>query len=50
MDICFRERSKKKGGSGLGLALVKQIADAHNAKLTVESVLDRGTTVRLTLP
>ncbi len=45
-----RSRSKKTGGSGLGLALVKQIADAHNAKLTVESALDRGTTVRLTLP
>ena len=45
-----RSRSKKKGGSGLGLALVKQIADAHNAKLTVESALDHGTTVRLTLP
>ena len=42
-----RSRSKKSGGSGLGLALVRKIADAHGAELTVESSVGKGTTVRL---
>jgi signal transduction histidine kinase len=37
-------------GSGLGLAIAKRIADAHGARITVQSVLGRGTTVRLLLP
>ncbi|NLB43019.1 MAG: two-component sensor histidine kinase, partial [Clostridiales bacterium] len=40
-------RSKAKGGSGLGLTLVKRIADAHNAQLIIESEVGLGTTVRL---
>ena len=42
-----RSRSKKHGGAGLGLALVKQIATAHGAQLVIESVVSRGTTVRI---
>ena len=42
-----KSRSKKSGGSGLGLALVRKIADAHGAELTVESSVGKGTTVRL---
>ncbi len=42
-----KSRSKKHGGSGLGLALVRKIADAHGAELTVESSVGKGTTVRL---
>lgn len=38
------------GGAGLGLAIAKQIADAHNGTLTVESFRGRGTTFRVTLP
>jgi len=45
-----RSRSKKSGGSGLGLALVKQIAEAHNARLGIESRLGEGTTVRIVFP
>ena len=45
-----KSRSKKQGGSGLGLALVKQIADAHGAKLEVQSELGKGTAVRVILP
>ena len=45
-----RSRSKRSGGSGLGLALVKAVADAHGAALTVDSAPGRGTAVRLTLP
>ncbi len=42
-----RSRSKKHGGAGLGLALVKQIVQAHGATLTIESVVSEGTTVRI---
>jgi signal transduction histidine kinase len=43
-------RSKAKGGSGLGLTLVKRIADAHNVQLVIESEINVGTTVRLIFP
>lgn len=42
-----KSRSKKLGGVGLGLALVKEIVQAHNAKLEVESMEGSGTTVRI---
>ena len=42
-----RSRSKKHGGTGLGLALVTRIAAAHGAALSIESALGQGTTVRL---
>ena len=45
-----KSRSKKQGGSGLGLALVKMIADAHGASITVDSEPNKGTTVSVTLP
>ena len=45
-----KSRSKKQGGSGLGLALVKAIADAHGAAITVDSEPGKGTTVSVTLP
>lgn len=45
-----RSRSKKRGGSGLGLALVKRIADAHNAQLIIESQVNIGTTVKVIFP
>ena len=34
-------------GSGLGLSLVKQIAEAHGGSVAVESVADRGTLFRI---
>ena len=37
------------GGAGLGLAIAKQIADAHKGKLTVESELGKGTVFSLEL-
>ena len=40
-------RSKQTGGSGLGLALCKQIADAHGARLTIESAPQKGTSVKV---
>lgn len=42
-----RSRSKRQGGVGLGLALVREIVDAHGAALEVESKVGAGTTVRI---
>lgn len=44
-----RSRSKKHGGVGLGLALVKEIVKAHGASLEMESVPGQGTTVWICL-
>jgi signal transduction histidine kinase len=41
---------RKHEGTGLGLPLSKQLAQLHGGDLTLESVLDQGTTVTLTLP
>ncbi len=45
-----KARSRDLGGTGLGLAIVKHLVIAHNGELTIESVPDRGTTVRFTIP
>ncbi|MBR3839917.1 MAG: ATP-binding protein [Erysipelotrichales bacterium] len=38
-----KSRSKKIGGTGLGLAIVKHIVLQHNAEISIESILNRGT-------
>ena len=43
-------RTKQSGGTGLGLALVKQMALAHKGNISVHSELSKGSTFRLTLP
>jgi two-component system phosphate regulon sensor histidine kinase PhoR len=45
-----KSRSKKQGGSGLGLAISKHIIEAHNSKIDVESLVDKGTTFSFYLP
>lgn len=37
-------RSHGTGGSGLGLAIARKIAEAHDARITVESRVGKGTT------
>jgi two-component system, OmpR family, phosphate regulon sensor histidine kinase PhoR len=44
-----KARSRELGGTGLGLAIVKHIAQAHGAELKIESVLQKGTTIRVLL-
>lgn len=43
-------RNKKSGGAGLGLALVKRIAEVHHAEILIKSDIGCGTTVRLEFP
>jgi two-component system sensor histidine kinase VicK len=41
---------RETGGSGLGLYIAKNIILRHGGNIWVESVLDRGTTVYITIP
>jgi signal transduction histidine kinase len=40
----------RAAGTGLGLALVKRIAESHRAEVSFESSRDKGTTFSLWLP
>jgi two-component system heavy metal sensor histidine kinase CusS len=42
--------SRSSAGTGLGLSLVKSIADLHGGSVSIESQPNRGTTVTLTFP
>ncbi len=44
------DQSRSSAGTGLGLALVKSIADLHGGSARVESDLGRGTTVTIAFP
>ena len=41
---------KKNKGSGIGLALTKELIDLHKGKIEVESILNEGTTFVVTIP
>jgi signal transduction histidine kinase len=45
-----KARSRDKGGTGLGLAVVKSILSAHNADINVESQVGEGSCFWFTLP
>lgn len=43
-------RASKKGSTGLGLSISQEIIALHNGKISIESQMNVGTTVRITLP
>jgi two-component system sensor histidine kinase BaeS len=45
-----KSRSRQTGGSGIGLALVKQLIEAHGGRVSVESTPGHGATFRVMLP
>ncbi|MFC4700403.1 phosphate regulon sensor histidine kinase PhoR [Glaciecola siphonariae] len=45
-----KARSRKTGGSGLGLSIVKHVLHHHNAHLEVESVVGKGSKFYFILP
>lgn len=42
-----KSRSKETGGTGLGLAIVKHIVELHDARIYLESEVDKGTQIRI---
>lgn len=42
-----KSHSKETGGTGLGLSIVKHAVQYHNGKVTLESELGKGTTVKV---
>ena len=45
-----KARSRELGGAGLGLSIVKSICTAHGGRVDVESVVGRGSRVRVFFP
>jgi signal transduction histidine kinase len=45
-----RAISTKRGGTGLGTKIIKDVVDAHKGKISVESEVGKGTTFILRLP
>ena len=52
-EIFYRgddSRSTASGDNGLGLTIVDRIIKTHDGKITVDSIVDEGTTFHITLP
>ncbi|NQU19445.1 HAMP domain-containing protein [bacterium] len=45
-----KARSRSLGGTGLGLAIVKHIVALHSGDIAIESQIDKGTKVTISLP
>ena len=42
-------RNSKKGGSGIGLSIVKKIISDHDGEVSAESVEGEGTTIKIVM-
>ena len=42
-----KSRSKETGGTGLGLAIVKHIVELHDARIYLDSEINKGTVIRI---
>jgi two-component system, chemotaxis family, sensor kinase Cph1 len=49
-DLGLKLDKSRGGGPGYGLYLAKRVVESHGGSMSVESVLDQGSTVCLTLP
>ncbi len=45
-----KARSRDLGGTGLGLSIVKHVTQVHGGRVSVDSVVGRGSTFRIHLP
>ncbi len=45
-----QSRTREKGGAGLGLAIAKQIVEAHRGSISVDSRAQGGTVFAVRLP
>ena len=48
--VVDKSRSRKSGGTGLGLSIVKHIVQLYNGEISVKSILNSGTSFKISIP